>query len=234
MKPKPVTAAAIEAARRELAEIHLWHKTLDQQHTALADVSGGALDFAPGGAASDSPVESVIERREEDLEMIKELETIAATWTWRGTELDGDPVLFMISRLNWAAVYLPISEDLYRINQIHQRTATHIPARLNRICPDHPESMTLLAETTGEKFYCAKCKKTWLVQQLDGAALAKIIEANPKVTVPLAGELLNIPPATIRQWYARGYIDISNRVVGIGDVFRTQMRQPRKRTRRGK
>ncbi|WP_058120561.1 hypothetical protein [Actinobaculum massiliense] len=208
---------ALAAAADQLADLAVWRAELGARVEGLLGLSGGTLELAPVSHPGASPVEDALIRVEGEREVLARLEELASEWAWRGEDLDGCPCRFMAARLAWAARHFPLERPLQTIETAWNTVARPPAQKVNRVCPAHPQTMTLLHAAPGG-YYCPECDLVRSEEETRGLAYLRILSANPALPVALAAELTGTPAATIRKWISRGHVTCTDGRVCLKDI----------------
>ena len=210
-------------ANQQLEELIVWREDLPARMQATLGLRGVPAELAPAAHATRSPVETALVRAELLASIGERLEALAYEWGFDPAHTSGDrrlaALLYLRRRLEWAAHHFPMKEPLQLIHAAHAATIDHRPSGHNRICPAHPETMTLLVESPSGALYCTECARSLTLDEVDALGLLHLINANPPVTIRLAAELLDLAPATIRQWVRRGHLEAFAGKVHLGEVY---------------
>ncbi|WP_461031142.1 hypothetical protein [Trueperella pyogenes] len=215
--------ARLEIARRQLEELIVWREDFAERLAVVLGMKGSPTELAPAAHATRSPVETALVRAQQLGAIGEAVEDIAAEWGFDASQHAGDirlaAFVYVYGRLAWACRHFPMVDAFDAISKAHAAAVDGRPSPYNRICPAHPESMTLLAESPGGDLYCSECSRTFTIEEVNGLGLLHLVGANPPVKIATAAELLNLEAGTIRQWVRRGHIEGHYGVVYLGEVY---------------
>lgn len=210
-------------ADRQLADLIAWREDLPERMQTTLGLRGVPAELAPAAHATRSPVETALVRAELLASIGESLEELAYEWGFDPASVGGDrrlaALLYLRRRLEWASHHFPMQEPLRLIHAAHAATIDHRPSGHNRICPAHPETMTLLVESPSGDLYCTECARNLTLAEVDALGLLHLVNANPVVPIRLAAEMLDLEPATIRQWVRRGHLEGIAGMVYLGEVY---------------
>lgn len=122
----------------------------------------------PRGGVAGSRQENLLIQKDAISQQWATIETWAAELSWRGSDTDGDPALYITTRLDWAQKNLPTIDNLKTdITSIYQTWTRQVKAtapKTGTICPRCGRPLTA---PTPETTYCPRCGERSLQQTED-------------------------------------------------------------------
>lgn len=134
---------------------------LDRLTPTISTTSGNI----PSGNLAGSRQENLLIQKDAIRQQWEIVETWAAELSWRSQTLDGDPALYIATRLDWAEKNLPtldnLKTDITIIYQTWSRQVKATAPKTGTICPRCGRPLTApIPETT----YCPRCGERSLQQ----------------------------------------------------------------------
>ena len=212
-----------------LEDLAQWENEIPAHYLTTISLHAINYQLAPANAKNPqaSPVTQALEQQQQITDTLELIRTAAADHGYQPDQ-HGSPSLYLLSQLHNARHYplWQLRQTLQTITKAHQQATTTTSHQINRICPHHPETLTLLQAAPNNKHYCPHCHASMTSQELDATTLTALLEANPLVPIPLAARLLNIEPKTIRQWTRRDRIDSNNGQVWLTETWQQKQDTP--------
>lgn len=218
-----VSNELVEQTHTRLCELAEWEHTLRLLLSTIRGLSAAPMTLAPSASQAQdaSPIERAIDRANTHIVILSQLQQLGVEWSWRGNNVDGPVTRWMLTKFEWAhSSGLVNGWAISVIEKTHNAALAGAKHYMNRICPRHPETATLLEQRSDGSGFCHECGQVASIDDIDAQALAQLVDANPLVELSVAAELLAIPRKTIRQWARRKAIEATATLeVYLGEVY---------------
>lgn len=233
----------LDQARAQLRDIIAWWDVLgDVAETATGILGHGMSLAGTHTGPGDATMTAVLQIDAVD-QIRRDLQVLAQKLGWR-KRLDGDPKIFVLGHLDWAALNLAPVEWAGLISDVHRRVGSmtgHAPRRTARQCPmcghelqlippDRPRWHTAQEhrDSAPDQFHCDGCQETRTSDELETILRWRLSQAT-HAPVPLAAKLLGIPANTIRKWISRGHLTRDQQGhINLHDTRQLATRQPKR------
>ncbi|NMW88063.1 hypothetical protein [Mobiluncus curtisii] len=177
----------------------------------------------PSGGIAGSRQENLLIQKDAIRQQWAVVETWAAELAWRSQDKDGDPALYIVTRLDWAEKNLPtldkLKTDIASIYQTWTRQVKATAPRTGTICPRCARPLTA---PTPETTYCPRCGERSL-EQTENERHYRINQAGQWLTYHQARMLYGISWKQLHQAIRQGKLH---------PVAMPDLRHPRKQIRK--
>lgn len=169
--------------------------------TPIISTTSGNL---PSSGIAGSRQEKLLIQKDAIRQQWETIETWAAELAWRSQTLDGDPALYITTRLDWAEKNLPtidnLKTDITTIYKTWTRQVKATAPKTGTICPRCARPLTA---PTPETTYCPRCGERSL-QQTENERHYRINQAGQWLTFRQIWTLYGISWKQIRQAIRQG------------------------------
>ncbi|WP_054953077.1 helix-turn-helix domain-containing protein [Flaviflexus massiliensis] len=225
----------LDQARTHMQDIIQWWDILGDVAETATGVVGHRLSMTGvHGTPKDATVTAILQIDAVDT-IQKDVEALAGKLGWRPRR-DGDPKIYILGNLEWAALNLAPIEWTVPIDDLHRRVGSltgHAPRPTQRLCPLCGETLRIIppdrptwhtaserraAASEPDRFTCDGCGETRTSEEIETLFRWRISNADAQVLPREASRLLGIPEQTIYSWIRRGLLERTGEAVSLSDT----------------